>query len=808
VSTGFDTLIYTDCAPGQGLRGTPGLQFQARSAGADEAAMSLVRQHLLYEAPDSWMRQRRPVSAYPPSLSHVCTNRYVATSAGVYLGREANGAREGNQLTHSIITRTPESYGLVRPAQLFQAPFWVAQPASTTECPPLSPGWRPGPFDVRRAQEMVRRHPDGDALLLALLSALQSCLGRGAKRVLFVSADCAEVLRWLATATFLIPQRIAVRLGFKVFTTDPATAIQPVLAVHPDWAGAAADINNDRGYIVFDLVNQAWTPVEPTSTARRWVRLFRSEDPYDVMDAVEVAAAADPTDADIAWHVAMTAVLHRPPSNETDARKVLEWLRRGREELVEAYSTTMMDLLLRSAGEWSPQLVAELIEVAGSRGLMDRPWIRLALLTMLIDQADEQVQLPRAVSGQPAPPDWHPDDQATAMRLVHEALQSAGPARFDALLRIAGLFRVPVVLSDVAGAAHHFVVDWADHPSRPHQPQSWPCQAELLSLLCDELDRRILAEEGVAGELGDVWLGDVWGDLFMSYPLPADRPIGRAVLTARMLRLSLEDRAAFVADCVRQALSAADGGQLLASTVAALWAVAPPEASEARALLKIVPAQVSLPADVVPDLAQRMVVDSAHASSRLEAAHRLVEAGFLVPDQELSALLAQDDAISSACEAFRYHAGSLPGPAGILGKIPERLLSARFDKIVDSLLTVTYPPVAFAALEQQPRLAGRYYARLSTVVRNPGRPEQAVAAFYLANRQGDGPLPSRPIRENLGKGVRDWLKRQPDERVVDAAEALVRGLGDGWLLKWRALRTKERTSHGIARLNPFGRGRR
>src|SRR5262249_55571715 len=132
----FETLIYTDCRPGEGLLGSGGLQFQARSDGADATAMTVVQRALLYEPPAGWMRERRPVADYPPSFAHIADGCW-ATARGVYLGREANGTREGNQLTHSVITRDPDAYGLLRPAQLFGAHFWRSEPAHGTSCPPV-----------------------------------------------------------------------------------------------------------------------------------------------------------------------------------------------------------------------------------------------------------------------------------------------------------------------------------------------------------------------------------------------------------------------------------------------------------------------------------------------------------------------------------------------------------------------------------------------------------------------------------------------------------------------------------------------
>jgi hypothetical protein len=797
----FETLIYTDCPPGQGLGGTGGLQFQARSPQADEGAMSLVRQHLLYEPPDFWMRQRRPVADYPPSLSHVYSRRYIATAAGVYLGREANGGREGNQLTHSIITRSAESYGLVRPAQLFQAAFWINRPTPGTECPPLAPGWRPGPFDVARAQEMVRRHPDGDQLLLALLSALHGCLGPGGKRVLFVATDGADVLHWLAAATFLMPQRFAVRIGFKVFTTDPATATQPVLAVHPDWSGPAAEIDNDRGYIVFNLVERVWTPVELTQTARRWVGLFRAEDPYDVMDAVEVAYAVEPKDAEVGWPVALAAVLRRGPTNEYNAHVIVSWLRRGSAEMVGAYGPAVTDLLLRSAGDWSTRLVGELAEAASQRGLADQAPVRLALLAMMIQQAEEQIALPDGALHPPSPHDWRPVDEATAVSMVNEALRSAEPRRFEALLRVAALFQVPVSIVNVASAARKFITDWADHPGRPYQPDRWVGRDELLDLLRDELDHRLVAGQTASS------VGDDWSGLLLRYPLSVERPIGAAVIAARMHRLRPKDRPGFVDRWAREALAGKDRERLLASTVAALWTVSPPEPAEVKALLTVLPRGIRLRSDALPNYTDRLLANPEQAPSLLEAAHELVNSRAFEPDQELLGLLAHDSAVQAMCAQIGHYRGPLPGPVVALRDIPTRLFHVRREGILDAMLSVRHPPVVLAALYERPNLAGIYYARLVPLVRT-GRVEHVVAAFYLVNAQGEGPLPSAPVREALNKGVRDWLRRVPNERIVDAADSLIREVGEPWHSTWRTLRESERRRPGIARFLPFGKGRR
>ena len=104
-----------------------------------------------------WMRDRRPVADYPPSLAHLHDgadgaghDRIYVTAGGRYLGREANGNRDGNQFTHAVVTREAGSYGLVRPAQLWAASWWVIGPgARRPRARPSRPTRTPAPGTPR-----------------------------------------------------------------------------------------------------------------------------------------------------------------------------------------------------------------------------------------------------------------------------------------------------------------------------------------------------------------------------------------------------------------------------------------------------------------------------------------------------------------------------------------------------------------------------------------------------------------------------------------------------------------------------------
>ncbi len=517
----FDTLIYTDCRPGQGLQGTAGLQFQARSPGAAAEAMALVQRALLYEPPASWMVARRPVADYPPSFAHIWDG-YLATARGVYLGREVNGSREGNHLTHSVVTRDPAAYGLVRPAQLFGAPIWRSEPAEGTTCAEVEDGWKPGPLDAVSVQDFVRGQTDGVRLLGTLVTALEQPVEPGPRRLLFLAEDPEPVLRWLTAATLLVPQRRALEIGFKVFTTDPGYAVQQVLAVHPDWDSAPAITDRDSGYVVVDLVGHRWTEVPVSPTAATWAELFAAEDVYDVTDAVEISDASGlPPRA--AQQLALAVVLGRRPAGEDTAR-IVSWLGDGPADLRDAYGGTLLDVLLGASGTLPLPTLRDLDRVTGSdhRRADRAPAVRLELVTAEVAAAGRdgtgrdgagQDGAGRDGTGRdgagrdgattrvPPPPGWDETHDAAAQEIVARGLRAATGPRFDAVLRVAAAFAVPVPIGAVSTAVAAFVEDWVSHPDRPYDPSRWPDGSRFVAESTTEVRYR-LAEQRLRAACG------------------------------------------------------------------------------------------------------------------------------------------------------------------------------------------------------------------------------------------------------------------------------------------------------------------
>ncbi|GAA4720004.1 GTPase-associated protein 1-related protein [Phytohabitans rumicis] len=756
---GFATFIYTDCRPGQGLNRSAGLQFQARSRDADQAAMPVVQRSLLYEAPDKWMRERRPVEAYPPSFAHVWDG-WLATAAGRYLGKEANGSREGNQLTHSIVTREPAAYGLIRPAQLFRAPFWTGEPAASTDCPPVPAGWEPGPFDAEQAQKFVLDTPDGPALLLALLSALERLDTPQKRRILFVATEPEPVLRWIAAATLLLPQRRALAVGFKVFTPDPARAVQPVVAVHPDWDATTARVGNDLGYAVFDLVNGGCSEVEPTPSARRWVELFCTLDPFDVVDVIEVAAESTLDDQDAAM-LGRTAILRERPT-EQSARTLLGWLRDTPRDLLAAHRGTIVDLLAEGVDQWPLDVLLLFDEVSRSGQVPEDRMapVRLALIRAELHRAHRHAEVTDVAL--PALPDhlWHPAYRDAAQASVIEALSTARPAAFDAILRVAARFDLPVRVGDIAEPAHRFVLHWADHPDLGYDVTAWPCGQELDDLLADELSGRIAAKPTLSPVIGDDW----WRGRVKHLPGPHTH-LDRAVAAASMVHMSEAKRRQLADYLIRDALGRPNPEQAVGDVVSLLWSRATPTYGELRDLRSVLPERA--PVDPRVFVVLRHDLESGELTDdALALARAFVELGVWLPSRGVTEMLSADRTLQRLRDEAVKRTLTEQPPSNFTDKLkqlPARLIALRADELVGAMLRTESPRTVLAALEAVSIEIGEaYLRRLRHELREAGSLSHLTTAFFLG------------VNSQIGESYRKSLLLVVERWVNDASNKLLK----------------------------------
>lgn len=793
----FESLIYTDCRQGQGLRGTPGLQFQARSAGADRSAEAVVQRNLLYEPPPRWMRERRPVSEYPVSFAHVYDGLF-ATASGVYLGRESVGGREGNQLTHAIVTDDPAAYGLVRPAQLFGAPFWTVEPAPDTRCPRLEPGWQPGSFGAAEARAFVHAASDGADLLTALLSTLRPPADEPSRRVLFVAREPAEVLRWVTAATLLLPQREALRIGFKVFTLNPAYAPQRILAVHPDWGGAGATLDNDQGYVVFDLVRHVWSRVVETRAARRWAELFLAEDPLDVVDAVEVAAASG-VDGEGSADVALAAVLRRLPPREQVAGLV-RWLRKGPPPLVRRYGAGIVDLLVEAAPRWPVDVLRGLDDVSRAATFPHRgATVRLALIDAELREALASGTVHERAA--PSTDGWTRADEARALGPISEALRVAEPRRFEALLRLCGRFGLKPPLGGLQPGLERFVLDWADHPDRAYRTEAWACAEGVERLLRRELGQRLAAEPDIAYELGDQW----W-DVLLREPMRLDEPLDAAVVEAALRHLPPVQQLDLIEQCLRTAVDADRPAALVNRTAAVIWTHRPVDLAEAHLLRRLLPRNAPLDPRIFAELGAVLVGYPPH-SEYLEAALVLMAHGLWSPPPEVARAIHGHRALTVALEQLASPRPDIDELTLALRHVPARLVAARVRELCDALAAAP-AAAAFAVLVHAPQLTEPCSRKIRGELMGNSNPAHVALAFVLVHIERQSATMAAMVQPgthaDLDRMVRTAVIRCSQKRLDDMT-AQVEAVGPMWLARWRTL-VRDNRRGLLRRLRPGGRG--
>lgn len=775
----FGTAIYTNCAPEQGLDGVAGMQFQSRSAGVDREALAVIRRHLIYEPPDRLIQEGQPVSAFPPSFAHVHDGVF-ATAAGIYIGREASGGRQGNHLTDAIVAGDAQAYRTVRPVQMFRAPFWRTEPATSKESEPLEPSWQPGPFDAARAGQFVRDHPDGQVLLGTILTALLAHLRRRGddqpRRVLFIADDAESVLLWVTAATLLIPQQEAVRLGFKVFTVDPARSSLPVVAVHPDWVRSAATVEHDRGYVVFDLVNHQWTELAASAEAEHWARWFCQADPYEVSEAVELAEASGIA-GDTGRHLAAVAILQQPPSPGS-ADRLARWLRTGPPALREAYGGTLTAAL---AQLHDLRVLREVDSAADGQFPARRDQVRLALLRLELTNA-----LSNPITFQPATPRRPVSAaiQPEAGQLVTMTLQRAQGSAFDAVLRVSKRFDVRVPLDSVQGATSKFATYWADNPEAGYEPSAWPSDLPLNDMLRDQLATRIPNEP----ELADKWYRRLpsWA------PDTADlaSPLESALLSAAMVQSGPPERMRIVRSTLRRQGSGAahDSYRDLTNV---LWRRTRPTVDELRELCGLVSVGEVLDPALFADVLADASANPAHLPE-LELSGSLADKHLIELDPATKELL--DD--HRWLQRSEYRLGSTPTAPetdNYLVSISPGVLNAHAEPLARGLLTIRDPMRANHLLCRLPDpVVVAYLRSLHGFRQRPLSPAEVAliwVAFALVDPRaaGHGPSsgydPAVQVCDDLEVVVGEWC-RNASKRAIGRVSDHLTSFGGELTASW------------------------
>ncbi|SDC89474.1 GTPase-associated protein 1-related protein [Actinokineospora iranica] len=759
----FRSLYYTDCLPGQGLRGGAGFQFQAVSPGVGHETMTFVQRSSLYEAPVEWMRAQRPVADYPPSLTHVhdAAAGYV-TARGVYLGAEANGVREGNQFTHALATGDARAYGQTRPAQLWDAPWWVERPAPGTVCDPVDAEPEPGPWGVDAIREWVLGRPDAEAWLTAVASAFDRLDGADRKRVLFVGADPAAVLGWIAAGTLLLPQERALRVGFRVYATNPNFSRQDVLAVHPDWAGALGDPARNREHVVFNLDTGVRSDVEPTPAARHWAPRFLRADPYDLLDAVELAhqfaGEHQPTAAD---RVVAGVVVLGDPVAPAETAALADWLAARPWVSTEDVADPVARMVVDAGPDLAGWRVLDAAMAAHADGALAEP-VRLGLLRAEL----AEVRAGRdPVAGSPA---LTTRRAAGAVELIESEFAVVPGARVGAVLRLAARFGLVPRLDRVRDGVHRFAQWWADHPDAAVEPDRWPLRDALVDQLRDELALR-LTDARAAGVESAV--RRTWWRLLLPTATDPRMPLD-AVVTAAAFAAG---ERGVVADVVGRARGLP---QPEASDVAwkALFRHARPTAADLAKFF------AGLPLGRIGETAatgvHQALADTVITAAELDLLAVLAGQGW-EPRQPALRCLQHDDSVLRSWLAALPNLPKTPG--AVLGELDPKVLEIRARTLAAALLDRLPPATAAAVLKSAK--SGPQEALLDALMAAWGQPRSgphAVALSYVCAM-----VATDRAAERFEVKAGPWIRAAGSDSLA-VVEVDLTACGGDWVAQWRA----------------------
>ncbi|WP_250002475.1 hypothetical protein [Actinoplanes sp. M2I2] len=224
-----------------GLEARSGWQFVAVSAGAGTAMRDAVLPWLRYKAPPDTPIDlvAEDEARLPVAFSYAPSELGLVFAECRPHGEDFMG-RPGNFLGHAVLTTPDEIEGL-RPIELWQSAWSTATPPARLpddNLPPAQPALPGTEVDPVRVMSWLRQAgPRAEHFLAALIEAVLPLLGGHRGRIVIVTDEAPDVVRWIAAVSYSLPADLAQRLSFVTYSGDPAIAGTLVVGTTPAvWA--------------------------------------------------------------------------------------------------------------------------------------------------------------------------------------------------------------------------------------------------------------------------------------------------------------------------------------------------------------------------------------------------------------------------------------------------------------------------------------------------------------------------------------------------------------------------------------------
>lgn len=766
----FGRLLYTDCLPGTGRGAGGGFQVQAQSADVDAGASALAVGSLLYEVQVPWLSERRPIGEFPLGFAHAGGAGY-GTAQGQYVGKAAAGGRDGNHVTDCLLTADGDLYGAIRPAQLWRSELWRTGPWPGRECPPLPAAeLEAGPLTVEAVADWARARPERGPALARLLTVLED---PGGRRVVIASDGPDEAMTWIAAVTLLLPAHRALDVSFKVFSTIPARAEQRLVAA-PRSLFPQITPGRDGTALVLDADTCACDEAEVSERAAFFTeRLLADGDPYDVVDAVELAAALDggdtrdPGASRLGGRDAMLTAwaLTRPAEPVTDVAALCRWLTRASHGLLDEHGPEVAAMILEAAP--SADMLRWIDDAAAAKRLaVDPAQVRARLLSAeLAEIRDGRLTVPLHVVLPPAALDA--EAQRDAESELSSALVLGSYKEDDLLLCLARRHGIAPDLTQppVQRQLHAFAATWIERPAGSH-PAQWVLRGEILDSAHDQLRGRLMTD-GVAAAAPAVRrlnhhfaeradLGDPL-DCHIQASLIAEAPRGGR--TGRLRGLL-----SHVAELARSPAGATDAAAASAALQRALVQWRAVDAEVAVAILTELPD--SLP--VLPEISEQGVGQLAHMSEKptlelLDLLGRLDQSGKAPADGRLGSLVKHDRLVRAFChraleEQTFSDLAYFEGTAALLRQADPAVIRVRLDEVLSACLRARHPHLGALVLTELksplPRLLVERWAQTL------GTRDLVGDGLWCVHCLDYDPLPDK-WQDKLSDGVRAYARTLP-----------------------------------------------